>query len=150
MSRGVIHHTPDPERALRELLRVCKPGGLLYFYVYRHGWYDLMLAPLRRIARTVGVPASSRMVYGVCRALRFDPRVPTMILDELLVPIRFAFTEERIRHWLDSSGIRLAVVRPIVHAQLGNVRLPVDGRTRWLLRAVPKTGLISLAVYRDS
>ena len=150
MSRGVIHHTPEPERALRELLRVCKPGGLLYFYTYRHGWYDVMLGPLRWIARAMGARACSRVVYAVSRALRFDPRVPTMILDELLVPIRFAFTEDQLREWLRSSGIRIASVRPVVHAQFGNVRVPVDRRTRWLLRVVPKTGLVALAVYREA
>ncbi len=150
MSRGVIQHTADPERALRELLRVCKPGGLLYFYTYRHGWYDRALRPLRWIARTMGPATSSRLVYATCRALRFDPRVPTMILDELLVPIRFAFSEGRILEWLQSSGVRLASVRPIVHAQFGNVHLPVDRRTRWLYRVLPKTGLITLAVYRDA
>lgn len=34
---GVIHHTPDPSRAAREILRVLKPGGRYAVMVY-HRW----------------------------------------------------------------------------------------------------------------
>jgi SAM-dependent methyltransferase len=146
MSRGVIQHTANPRRALGELLRVCKPGGLLYFYTYRHGTYDVVLDRLRRIARRIGQPGCSRAIYGACRLLRLDPRAPTMILDELFVPIRFAFTEETILDWLHGSRVPLASVRPVEHAQFGNIDLPIDRRTAWLYRLAPKNGLISLAV----
>ena len=33
-SDGVIHHTPDPAAAYRELARVVKPGGAVYVWVY--------------------------------------------------------------------------------------------------------------------
>ena len=61
----------------------------------------------------------SRAVYGACRFMRLDPRVPTMILDELFVPIRFALKEETVLDWLRSSGVPLASIRPVVHAQFG-------------------------------
>lgn len=146
MSRGVIQHTANPRQALQELLRVCKPGGLLYFYTYRHGTYDVVLNQLRKVARGIGTPACSRAVYGVCGLLRLDPRAPTMILDELFVPIRFAFTEETIRDWLASSGVLLDSVKPVEHAQFGQIDLPIDRRTAWVYRLAPKNGLITLAV----
>lgn len=34
-SEGVLHHTPSTETALREVVRVLKPGGEILFYVYR-------------------------------------------------------------------------------------------------------------------
>jgi ubiquinone/menaquinone biosynthesis C-methylase UbiE len=36
-SWGVIHHTPDTEKAFREIIRVCKPGGKIKIMIYhRH------------------------------------------------------------------------------------------------------------------
>ena len=36
-SYGVIHHTPDTEKALSEIVRVCKPGGTIKVMIYhRH------------------------------------------------------------------------------------------------------------------
>jgi len=36
-SNGVIHHTPDPEKAIAEILRVLKPGGMMFLMVYGTG-----------------------------------------------------------------------------------------------------------------
>jgi SAM-dependent methyltransferase len=146
MSRGAIQHTADPRQALRELLRVCKAGGIVYFYTYRYGRYDAVLNQFRKIAKGLGVSFCSRAIYAFCRLLRFDPRVPTMILDELFVPIRFAFSEQTILEWLRSSGVPAASIQPVLHAQFANLQLPVNRRTRWLHRVVPKNGLITLAV----
>ena len=38
-SWGVLHHTPDTPRAIREAIRVLRPGGDLYVMLYaRHSW----------------------------------------------------------------------------------------------------------------
>jgi hypothetical protein len=108
--------------------------------------YDVVLNQLRKVARSIGAPACSRAVYGACRMLKLDPRAPTMILDELLVPIRFAFREETIREWLQSSGIPLVSIRSVQHAHLSSLDLPIDRRTAWVYRLTPKNGLITLAV----
>lgn len=34
ISSGVIHHTPDPYKSLKECIRVLKPGGRIYLRVY--------------------------------------------------------------------------------------------------------------------
>ncbi len=147
MSRGVIQHTTDPRAALGELLRVCKPGGLLYFYTYRHGLYDVVLDQFRRVARGIGVSRCERAIYGVSRFLKLDPRAPTMILDELFVPIRYAFSEDTIREWIRTSGVGVTSIHPVKHAQFGDVDLPIDKRTAFIYRLVPKNGLITLAVH---
>src|SRR4030095_14827085 len=49
---GVIHHTPDPALALRELARITAPGGHIYLSVYNR-WHPYFwfvhkaTAPLR-------------------------------------------------------------------------------------------------------
>jgi SAM-dependent methyltransferase len=35
-SYGVMHHSPDPRKCVREALRVLKPGGTLRIMIYRH------------------------------------------------------------------------------------------------------------------
>jgi hypothetical protein len=105
-----------------------------------------VLNQVRKIAKRLGVSFCSRAIYAVCRFLRLDPRAPTMLLDELFVPIRFAFSEQTILEWLRSSGVPTASIQPVLHAQFANLQLPVNRRTRWLHRVLPKNGLITLAV----
>jgi len=43
-SWGVIHHTPDPQRAMRELVSYVRPGGTLKIMVYAaHSWKNYMI-----------------------------------------------------------------------------------------------------------
>jgi len=37
LSNGVIHHTENFEKGLEEVIRVCKPGGDIYLYLYGKG-----------------------------------------------------------------------------------------------------------------
>ena len=148
MSRGALPHIANPRQAVGELLRVCKPGGLLYFYTYGRGWYDYVLSPFRRIAMALGPRICSPPIYAICRLGRLDPRVASFILDELLVPVRNATPEKTVLEWLYSAGIKIDTIQPIVHAQFGNLELPVDRRSQWLHRVLPKIALVSLAVQR--
>lgn len=57
-SWGVLHHTPDPDRAIAEAVRVLKPGGRLCLMLYaRHSWvaYGLWV----RYALLTGHPGRS-------------------------------------------------------------------------------------------
>ena len=36
-SNGVIHHTSDLQKGIKELVRICKPGGYIYLYLYGKG-----------------------------------------------------------------------------------------------------------------
>lgn len=52
ISTGVIHHTPDPLRALRENCRVVKEGGILYLRTYnRHSAYYFLYTYLGGLLR---------------------------------------------------------------------------------------------------
>lgn len=51
-SWGVLHHSPDTRRAIREVHRVLKPGGTAIIMVYHHpSWVGLMLWGLHYAAR---------------------------------------------------------------------------------------------------
>ena len=142
MSRGALPAIANPALAVRELLRVCKPGGLLYFYTYRHGWYDVVLNGVRKVALRLGAPACSRPIYAVCRRAS-DPRVATMIWTSS--SCRFATHRRADRAGLAACArVRFTSIQPVVHAQFGEIELPVDRRTAWLHRVLPKNGVVSL------
>lgn len=53
ISQGVLHHTSDPLRGFKELVRICKPGGFVAVYLYNkfnHWRHNLQKARVSRIA----------------------------------------------------------------------------------------------------
>ncbi|HUF84026.1 MAG TPA: class I SAM-dependent methyltransferase [Acidimicrobiia bacterium] len=57
-SLGVLHHTPDPEAALRDCVRVLKPGAPFLVYLYyaldgRPGWYRAVWQTSDRLRQIV-------------------------------------------------------------------------------------------------
>jgi ubiquinone/menaquinone biosynthesis C-methylase UbiE len=58
-SWGVIHHSSDMDRALRQLVRVCRPGGQVVLMVYhRHSLFFLAYRAFQRflpLARRLGL-----------------------------------------------------------------------------------------------
>jgi len=80
ISRGVVHHTPDPSRAPREVAARVKPGGILVI-----GFYE-------RIARLPH--RTRRRIFQACgRPVRF--------LDPVLR--RRDFTEEKKQIWIEDA-----------------------------------------------
>jgi SAM-dependent methyltransferase len=71
ISIGVLHHLPDPQRALRSLVQYVRPGGHLHVYLY---WQ-----PPRRGHRA--------MLRVVSLARRITTRLPHPLLHALSYPI---------------------------------------------------------------
>ena len=72
-SYGVVHHTVDPERAVREIARAVKPGGNVLIYVYedferRGRAWQLALAAVNAIRRPIS-SLSPAGIRSVCRLL---------------------------------------------------------------------------------
>jgi SAM-dependent methyltransferase/uncharacterized protein YbaR (Trm112 family) len=64
---GVLHHTPDPERALHSFLSLGKPGGRAYVQMYRRreAWVRIVNGVLRTVTCRLPVP----LLYQICYAM---------------------------------------------------------------------------------
>ena len=77
-SYGVVHHTIDPEGAMREIVRTVKPGGSVLIYVYedfsqRGWWWRAALGLVNAIRRPISrlSPARIRWVCAMLSPLVF-------------------------------------------------------------------------------
>jgi len=72
-SYGVVHHTPDPPRALREIARTMKPGAPLLFYVYEdfaeRSWPWRVALAVANSARVVTTRLPPAGLMRLCRLL---------------------------------------------------------------------------------
>lgn len=72
-SYGVVHHTPDPERAVRELARVLKPGASLLLYVYEdfsdRPWYWRGALAAVNALRGITTRLPVTVLMAVCRMM---------------------------------------------------------------------------------
>jgi len=53
-SMGVIHHTPNPQRAIDEIFRVLKPGGQAKIFLYRRPSLKVGIAKFLRLLQEMG------------------------------------------------------------------------------------------------
>jgi ubiquinone/menaquinone biosynthesis C-methylase UbiE len=119
-SFGVLALTPRPRRALEEMARVLKPGGLLGFWVFA-GDAALIrggIRALRGLARALG-PGGATLVANAI--VPFYGLLPTrsklslgraswrqtreVLMSNLTPPFLHFLAEAELRAWLDASGI---------------------------------------------
>lgn len=125
VSEGVIHHTPDPLRCFRELVRITRPGGMISLYVYDRGHLYFYLyratAPVRLLARSRAgrrvVRAAIFPVFDLCYVrpgsrIYFPGRGPVprdvawnIFSDQILTPVVHFFTRQRITDFAVSCGL---------------------------------------------
>jgi SAM-dependent methyltransferase len=72
-SYGVVHHTPDPPQAVREIARTLKPGASLLYYVYEdfadRSWTWRTALTLANSVRVVTTRLPPRLLMRLCRLL---------------------------------------------------------------------------------
>ena len=85
-SYGVLHHTPAPTRGLLGHLRLVKPGGALFLYLYGAGGiYWPLYDALRPLVAPLGAVGLKRALagFGLRQGLIYS------LLDNLLAPRRY-------------------------------------------------------------
>lgn len=102
-SAGVLHHTESPEGGFAELIRVLKPGGIVWVGLYgAGGLLSGVLIPAARAVRNVVPEAATRKLLD---ALRFPPLRRYEVLDAMYTPYRYQYREPEIRAWLARHGL---------------------------------------------
>ncbi len=107
---GVIMHAHNPDKCLRELARVLKPGGQMWLYVYGSGgvyWYAV-----RRFRNIVREIAAARCIAGL-RLLGYTPRFVAEYLDDWKVPYLRTYTDADFGTRLADLGF--ARIAPLPH-----------------------------------
>lgn len=117
---GVIHHTPDPDAALRELVRITKSGGHIYLAVYNawHPYFWIVhkaTAPLRAL-HWRGWSRLSRIAYGAWRLVvqpasyiafgkPLDERTcHALYMDQVLTPYAHLYSRAGVRRAAAAAG----------------------------------------------
>jgi ubiquinone/menaquinone biosynthesis C-methylase UbiE len=101
-SNGVLHHTTDWRRGVRELVRVLAPKGLGWLYlIERPGG---LLAEIVDILRLIMSCDQREVARAALRLLGTQPNRVYYMLDQVMVPINLRFTAEEIASALGDAG----------------------------------------------
>lgn len=117
---GVIHHTPAPEKAFAELVRITKPGGYIYLNVYNK-WnpYFYIVYKATFPIRYVYWNYSKRIVdfiYPLAKlfiqplaylnlGMFLDKQTAKiMFMDQVMTPRAYLFSKSKIRSYAENNG----------------------------------------------
>ena len=127
---GVVHHTPDPERALRELRRVMKPGARVYLSAYC--FEGSVMHSVVRIWRAAARVVPFRLMH---RLFMRSAVVNNFVLDHMYVPILWIYRAADFAQLLERSGFAVeqswvSVLDRFHRRHLGAWSLTGDGLLR--------------------
>jgi len=116
VSFGVLHHTPDARRAIAEIHRVLKSGGLTIVMLYRTGnpkWWATRTA--RSVARAADAVSGTRgtIANRIRAGHAVDDSRGTALLELFGVPTLQAFSNRRVRQMFDGfSAVQIRNCSP--------------------------------------
>ena len=101
MSYGVLHHTTDLQKGLKECFRVLKPGGTFFlFLMSTNGIRYKIVKFLRAILKDVNPDETQLMM----RQIGYDARKIFNFVDNLHVPIHFSISKRELENELKTVG----------------------------------------------
>lgn len=115
-SNGVIHHTLDYERCIREFFRVLRPGGTLFLYVNgTFGLFELLLDNLREA--TADIPRA--LFQAFLNTLGVDAGRLYWIMDCLYAPYEWK-SREQVIELMEAAGFTeiQQMMRGVVNDQI--------------------------------
>lgn len=112
-SYGVLHHTPDPVKGFDNMVRVCKPGGVVIVSVYSLYSRFLHRARQRFINRIAGEDVEKRMRWGrrlfplTARKLKLRAHDDSdaVLYDQFSIPHESLHTIGEVLGWLDRHDL---------------------------------------------
>ncbi len=114
-SWGVLHHSPDTQKTIREVYRVCKPGGKICIMLYnRHSllaarlWFlkgPLKLRPLRTFKDVIfnHMESHGTKAYTVKELYRMFRDFTDVRITTVITPYDLLFVPKFLRHVLPSA-----------------------------------------------
>jgi SAM-dependent methyltransferase len=110
ISQGVLHHTSDPWRGFRELVRVCRPGGFVNTYLYNKANHFRHNLQKQRVDREAGDDLERRFLvahrlYGSRPIAEMTPGEIAGFVDQYCHPHKSDHTVmETLAHY-DEAGL---------------------------------------------
>lgn len=97
-SSGVVHHTQNMKKAIKELFRVCKKGGLIYLYVYgKGGIYWDARKKMNKLMKKIPQNYTQKFLD-----MMFMPRERLMFLDNWYVSHEIYSYDKQMKKFLSS------------------------------------------------
>jgi ubiquinone/menaquinone biosynthesis C-methylase UbiE len=133
---GVAHHTPDPDKALGEVMRVTKRGGtvIVALYCSRDSLYEVVIRCIRRAGRVIPYSLAQSLFKGL-------PAISNFVLDSMYVPILWHYSASEVRTLVAAKDASIVDEEDAPYDFLyRSVRPPVlrkalirDGMYRWFV-----------------
>ena len=127
MAIGVLHHLPDPARALKSLARLVRPGGYIHIYVYwipSSRWHRSLLQLVTATRRV-----TTRMPRPLLRALSYP--IAATLFATFVLPYRVTRRLPRLERFATGFPLRAYADYPFgvcVNDQFDRFSAPIEWR----------------------
>jgi ubiquinone/menaquinone biosynthesis C-methylase UbiE len=99
---GVLHHTSDFKKGIKELYRICKPGGYIYLYLYgTGGLYWLARRKMNKLMKSIPQEYSQKVLDLIGM-----PSNRFIFMDNWYVPYERHCSHKEIYKILQSLGVK--------------------------------------------